>query len=184
MSSPLIDASRFDPVGGFLLRLSRLVAVFGGLILTAAGLLTVVSVIARYLFLSPIDGDYELVEAGTAIAVFAFLPYCQMVKGNVIVDFFTAHYRPAIRCTLDALGGLVFTLTAGLVTWRMVEGGLGFYETGELTVIMEIPRYLYFYLMVPFLGLLTVVCAYSTWRSVQQARGIVRDDGPGMGLAE
>lgn len=177
-------ASRFDPFGALLFRLCRWVAIFGGLVLTAAGVLTVVSVLSRYLLSAPIDGDFELVEAGCAIAVFAFLPYCQMVKGNVIVDFFTAKFRPAIRCSLDTLGALIFTVIAGLVTWRMTEGGFGFHETQELTVILEIPRYVYFYLMVPFLGLLTVVCAYSVWRNARQAMGIVPDDGPGMGLAE
>jgi TRAP-type C4-dicarboxylate transport system permease small subunit len=183
MSSP-VPSDRFDPIGAALFRICRAVAVFGGVVLCAAGLLTVVSVLCRYLLSSPLDGDFELVQACCAIAVFAFLPYCQMVKGNVIVDFFTAKFRPAIRCSLDAAGALFFTVIAGLVAWRLTVGGIGFYETQETTVILEIPHYYYFYVMVPFAGLLALVCLYSTWRNLQQAMGRVADDGPGMGLSE
>ena len=48
------------------------------LVLIALILLTVVSVVGRALFSAPIPGDFELVEIGMAVAVFAFLPYCQL----------------------------------------------------------------------------------------------------------
>lgn len=181
MTSPLIDATRPDPVGRALLSLSRAVAIVGGVLLSAAGVLTVVSVLGRYLFDAPIAGDFELVEAGTAIAVFSFLPYCQMVKGNVIVDFFTAGARPGLRCAMDAFGAALFTGIAGLLVWRLAEGGHDFYVTDEQTVILEIPRFYYFYAIVPCLALLALACAWSVWRSVQQARGRLPDDGPGPG---
>ena len=48
------------------------------------------SVLRRWLFSTPIPGDFELAQIGTAVAVFAFLPYCQVVRGNIVVDTFTA----------------------------------------------------------------------------------------------
>lgn len=183
MAETLIAATRSDPAGRTLLVLSRFVALVGGLLICAAGVLTVVSVIGRYFLSTPIQGDFELVETAVALGVYAFLPYCQMVKGNVIVDFFTAGVRPALRCAMDALGALLFTGIAVLLTWRTFEGGLGFFETDEQTVVLEIPRYYSFYAIVPCLALLVLVCAYSVWRSIRQARGALPDDGPGRGLS-
>ena len=40
--------------------------------------------------LGPINGDFELVQMATAIAVFSFLPYCQARRGNIVVDTFTS----------------------------------------------------------------------------------------------
>lgn len=177
MSGSLIDVTRADPVGRVLLILSRIVAIIGGVLMCAAGALTVVSVLGRYFLSAPIEGDFELVETATAIGVFAFLPYCQMVKGNVIVDFFTAALPPAVRCTMDAVGAALFTAVAALIAWRTTVGGIGFYDTQEQTVVLEIYRYYSFYAIVPFLGLLVLVCAYTVWRSIRQALGALPDDG-------
>ena len=46
----------------------------GGLVLVGMALLTVVSVIGRAFFNSPILGDVELVQLGTAVCVALFLP--------------------------------------------------------------------------------------------------------------
>ena len=54
-------------------------------------LLVTVSVTGRYLIAAPIPGDYDLVAILSGCAVFAFLPYCQMVHGNVMVEFFTVN---------------------------------------------------------------------------------------------
>ena len=58
--------------------LARLMAWFGAAVLTALAALTVASIAGRALSgfgLGPVPGDFELVEAGTALAVFAFLPW-------------------------------------------------------------------------------------------------------------
>ena len=56
----------------------------------------------------PLLGDSELIEFLCGIAVFAFLPYCQLRGANVIVDFFTSRCRRAPRTWLDAAMSLVF----------------------------------------------------------------------------
>ena len=73
-------STRSDPVGRVLARLARIFVIIGGICLTAAGLLTVVSVMGRYFINSPIPGDFELVEMACAVAVFSFLPYMIMYE--------------------------------------------------------------------------------------------------------
>ena len=107
------------PVGVVLRRLSVALAVIGGLLLAGGAVLTVVSVTGRYLFSTPISGDVELVELAAGAAVSAFLPYCQVRGGHVIVDFFTGFLSAPTRARLDALQALVFAFCAGLVAWQM-----------------------------------------------------------------
>jgi len=68
----------------------KALAVLGGVIALAVAVVVALSVLSRWLFSSPIPGDFELAQIGTASAVFAFLPYCQLVRGNIVVDTFTS----------------------------------------------------------------------------------------------
>ncbi len=60
------------------------------MLLTFITLMTCVSLIGRNTTGATLVGDFELtgVAAGAAIAL--FLPWCQLRRGNIIVDFFTA----------------------------------------------------------------------------------------------
>jgi len=159
--------TRLDPVGRVLFDVCRLFAICGGLLLTAIGLLTVVSVTGRYLFSAPVEGDFELVELGTALSVFAFLPWCQMVRGNVMVDFFTANMSEGKRGVLDAAGALAFAGVAALLGVQLAHGGMDMYDTQEQTVILELYRFYSFYPIVACVGLLCLVALYTAWQSLR-----------------
>ena len=76
-------------VGAVLETCAKWLALSGGVLLAGLALLTVSSVLGRafiFIGLGPIKGDYELVEMGCAIAVFSFLPWCQLKRGHVTVD--------------------------------------------------------------------------------------------------
>ena len=141
-----------------LLRLSGALAIFGGLLLTAGAVLTVVSVSGRYLFSSPIQGDVEMVELAAAAAIASFLPYCQMKRGHVIVDFFTSNAPERIRAGLDLIASLVFAYCAGLITWRLSLGGMDMFQFNDQTMVLGIPTWYSFAVMVPSFGLLCLTC--------------------------
>lgn len=159
-----------DPFGCVLLRLSRIFAVSGGFILVALIAVTVASVIGREVFSTPIPGDFELVEIGCAVAVFAFLPYCQMIRGNVIVDFFTRGASLALRRYLDALGALGLFLIAALLTWRLLLGAADMARVGEETMLLAIPLWWAFVPIVVSSALLTLVSLYTVWHSLKGTR--------------
>ena len=73
-------------IGAHLERLAALVAIAGGLLMLGVVLMTVISVLGRYLFNAPIPGDYEITELACGIAVFAFFPYCHARSGNIVVS--------------------------------------------------------------------------------------------------
>ena len=65
--------------------------------------MVVVSVLGRWLFSAPVFGDFEMVGMGTAIAVFLYLPYCHMRRGNVIVDLFLSRTPKRLQIFFDVI---------------------------------------------------------------------------------
>lgn len=153
-----------DRAGRVLLPMAKALAVMGGLVLAGVACVTTFSILGRAAAASPVPGDFELVEMGTAIAVFAFLPYCQMVRGNVAVDLFTLRASARVKAALDLASSLVFMLAAGLLTWRLALGGAELRAYAETTMVLRIPVWWGFVPAVPCLGFLTVTCAYAAWR--------------------
>lgn len=141
--------------------LSSLFATGGGLVLLGLALMTVASIVGRFLFSLPVPGDFELVEIGCAISVFAFLPYCQLHNGNVVVDFFTLRANASTRNRMDSVCSLIYGLIAALLTWRMTLGGYDMYQYGEQTMILGMPRWWGFIPIIASLVLLTLVCVYT-----------------------
>ncbi len=111
--------------------LSNLFATGGGLVLLGLALMTVTSIVGRFLFSLPVPGDFELVEIGCAISVFAFLPYCQLHSGNVVVDFFTLRANDNTRSRMDSICSLIYGLIAALLTWRVTLGGFDMSSMGN-----------------------------------------------------
>ncbi|MGR3729995.1 TRAP transporter small permease [Limimaricola soesokkakensis] len=141
------------------MRLTRLFAGIGGLSILAIMLVTVASVTLRGVLGRPIPGDYELVEIGSAIAIFCFLPWCQATGGNVVVDFFTQKAGPRLIHLLDAMGDLLYLAIAVLLLWRLTLGGVEMHEYDEQTMVLRLPVWWSFFIVLPAMALLVTTCA-------------------------
>jgi TRAP-type C4-dicarboxylate transport system permease small subunit len=159
-----------DPFGRALDAACRGLAIAGGLLLLAVVLLSGTSIALRALTAKPVPGDFELVQLATAVAVSSFLPYCQMRREHVIVDFFTANLRPRARLALDVIGALLLAGTAGLVAWRIVPGALSMRGSGETSMILGVPLWWGYAPMVPCFGLLALAGLYTAWTDLRCTR--------------
>ncbi len=159
-----------DPVGRVLYQIAKWLAILGGVILSGMAVLTAVSVTGRSAMSAPIPGDFELVAIGTGIAVFSFLPWCQMMRGNVLVDFFMSKTPVRARVFADIVGGVLYLLIASLLTWRLIFGGIDMYQYSEVTMTINFPRWTTFPLSVALLAFLVVVIAYTIGRSIAELR--------------
>jgi len=153
-----------DPVGVLLFGLCRALALAGGLVLIAMTLMSLVSIVGRAVFTRPLPGDYELVQLGCAVSVSAFLPFCQMRGGHVLVDFFTANARFSVRATLDALGAVLLGGAAAIIAWRLAVGASSLRAANDQTTILAIPTWWAVALMVPSFALLSAAGFYTAWR--------------------
>ncbi len=130
------------PVNRFVYGMSRALAWFGGLVLTLIALMSVASIVGRAFSrvgLGPVPGDFELVEAGTALAVFCFLPWCHLTRGHAAVDMFWRSYPPAMRRMLDVASDLLMLAVWALLVGRMWESMIGYRSNGETSFILQMP---------------------------------------------
>ena len=138
-------------------RLCDASATIGGVVLVAIACVTVISVVGRAFFSHPILGDVELVQLGCAVVVASFLPYTQFRHANIIVDFFTSNVSENTQRTLDAFGTLLYTLVMGLIAWRVAVGGIDIKASQETSMLMALPLWIPYMLMVPGLVLCSVI---------------------------
>lgn len=169
------DGQPSGPFGSKLYAVSRSLAIFGGLVLCAMAILTTVSVTGRSLasvssMFAPILGDFELIAVGTGVAVLAFLPYCQIRRDNVIVDFFLAAAPTRFKASLDALGSVIYGVIMVMFAWRTSIGGFDIYKAGESTYMLGIPRWWTFPFAVFCLILMVIVCGYTFSRNIDDYR--------------
>ncbi len=153
-------------------RLAGASAMLGGIVLTFLILMTCASIIGRALIpigLAPITGDFELVEAGIAFTIFAFLPLCQINAGHATVDIFTLGLGERTNRWLLAFWEVIFTLALILITWRLYEGMLGKVKNGEFSMLLQFKTWwAYAACMVPaVIGVL--VGLWSSWDRVRAA---------------
>lgn len=164
---------------------SRWMAYSGGGILVAIAMTTVVSIIGRTFSgfgLSPVKGDYEIVEMGCAVAVFAFMPWCQFRRGHVTVDIFISNLSDRMQAILGLIGDLFLTGAAFVILWRLwlgfgekfpfgsdgVRAALGMGDKpffAESTYELEIPLWIPFGLCLIGAAFFLIVAVYSVWRS-------------------
>ena len=128
-----------DPAGRLLEHAAKALAIAGGLVLTGVTLMSLYSVVMRNLAGAPIQGDFELVQMGCAVAVAAFLPFTQLRNGNVFVDFFTARASDRTKARLDGAGALLVGLALALIAWRTGVGGLDV-DGGLLTTLRRVHK--------------------------------------------
>jgi TRAP-type C4-dicarboxylate transport system permease small subunit len=120
-------------------RVSDILALAGGALLLALAGLVTVSVLARWLTNRGIPGDFELVQIGLALAVFAFLPLCHLRGANLVVDSFTTRSPEWLRRGLDAFWCFVYAMVAALVAAMMAVGAAETIRSGTRSMVHGVP---------------------------------------------
>jgi TRAP-type C4-dicarboxylate transport system permease small subunit len=146
----------------FFYKISRIMTYLGGAMLSALIVLTGLSVAGRSLngFLhsdwmdrvapgfsewalgigvGPINGDFELIEAGIAFAVFAFLPLCQLTGGHASVDVFTNLMSDRVNRALRLITELLFAAVLVLIAVQLFAGMQSKFRSGQTTFLVEFP---------------------------------------------
>ena len=159
-----------DPLGRVLYLISKWMAVFGGVILFILAILTTISVFGRKFFDTPVQGDFELVAIGTGVAVFACLPYCQLMRGNVLVDFFMNNAPTRAKTIADIIAGLIFLAIGLMLTWRMIYGAIDMHDDNEVSMTIGFPRWTTFPISIVFMSFLVIIIIYTLGRSIAETR--------------
>ena len=142
--------------------LARLTAMIGGIVLVGLILLTTVSIIGRSLNkwlhgdtaqsvmggfaewllelgIGEVNGSYELLEAGVALAIFSFFPICQLYTNHATVDVFTSRLPEVGTRVLMAFWEVLLAAALILVTVQLFGGVQRYYGNGETTLFLQFP---------------------------------------------
>lgn len=145
----------------FIERLAHMMALLGGFVLSLLIILTCISVSGRALNtllhnwigdmaprfadwalalgVGPINGDFEIVEAGVAFAIFSFLPLCQLRSGHAVVDIFTSMLSQRVNRVLRMVTEIVFAAVLLLFAVQLYGGMMAKLGFGENTFILQFP---------------------------------------------
>jgi TRAP-type mannitol/chloroaromatic compound transport system permease small subunit len=161
------------PWGERLFVLTKVFALAGGLLLLALVAMSVVSIIGRKLTSSPVPGDIEIMQMGTAVAAAALLPYCEMLGKHLRVDFFTTGMQAHHKAILDAIANLLLAIVGALVAWRTAAYTISIHEAGETSMVLGWPVWPATALIVPSMALFALAGLYNA----MQKFGVARREG-------
>jgi TRAP-type C4-dicarboxylate transport system permease small subunit len=139
-------------------------ALIGGAVLMLVAAITLVSVGGRWLQSTPVLGDVELVQLGTAAALALFLPYCQLHGSHLIVDIFTARTATSAQCRLDRVAQGLAAVVLALLAARAGAGVLDLHAAGETSMVLGMPLWLAYAVMVPSLALAALIALARAWQ--------------------
>ena len=162
-------------------RIAKAMAYLGGGVLLALVAITCLSVVGRNLnglghlsfvenampgvagmltSLGSIKGDFELVEAGIAFSIMAFLPWCQITGRHATVDVMTAFIPGGMNRLLDLVWDVLFAAVMVVITWRLYVGMTDKMRYGETTFLLEFPIWWAFALCLMAALVATLVTIY------------------------
>tara|TARA_R100000750_G_scaffold62775_2_gene57933 strand:- start:287 stop:880 length:594 start_codon:yes stop_codon:yes gene_type:complete len=144
------------------LGLARIMALMGGVVLILLVLITCISILGRVvntalhsalmMSVAPglatwlidagvgaIRGSYELVEAGMAFCIFAFIPFCQVTMGHASVDIFTNALPTRVNRLLELLISVLFAVALVTIAIQLNAGMLRKLSSGQTSLLLEFP---------------------------------------------
>ena len=86
----------------------------------------------------PINGDFELVEAGLAFVIFTFIPLCQLDNGHASVDIFISRF-PVLNKRIQVFIDIIFAATLVLIAYKLFSGMQSKQNSGQTTLLLQFP---------------------------------------------
>ena len=108
-------------MGRFVDRVVVLMAVAGGLVLSALVLLTFYDVILRYFFSAPLRGRQDIVEMGMVLTQMLAAPYTWRIGGHISVDLYGKIPFQPLEILRVLLVKFAVVGIFSLIAWRAIE---------------------------------------------------------------
>lgn len=151
----------------------RFWALLGGSITLALSLMTALSALSNIVFARPFSPDHELVKHFIAIAIFMFLPYCQLTGSNVTVDIFTEGMSERGKSAMVAFSSLFALAFSLLMLRQMYLGFFSYLRFPEVTPVLRLPLWTAFPPILASLALLAaaaLITLLDGWQGFRSGR--------------
>ena len=162
---------RLAPAARVIATLVRLWALGGGLLMGALAVMTAASAVSNLVLQAPFAADFELVKHLTAVAVFMFLPYCQLSGANITVDIFTDRASEASKAAMTLLSALLAGAFALLLLRQMSLGLQSYLRYPEVTPVLHLPLWTAFPPILVSLLLLLLAATITAANAIAAVRG-------------
>ena len=160
--------------------LVRVWALLGGVVTLGLSLMVAASAASNILTGRPFAPDHELVKHFIAIAIFMFLPYCQMTGANVTVDVFTARMGERAKAVMALVSSLIAGAFAILLLIQMSAGFQSYLRFPEVTPVLRLPLWTAF----PPILLSLLLLLLASLLTTRDAGVALSRAGSGRGAAE
>lgn len=125
--------------GGLRRALRLVTSISLAVLLPALTLVTVVDVLGRYLFSSPLPGGAELTEILLMSVVFLGLPAITLDDGHVTADLFTQHLSGRRAAFQLFVARILSAVALGFGAWQLWLHGARLAGYGQVTIYLKIP---------------------------------------------
>jgi TRAP-type C4-dicarboxylate transport system permease small subunit len=183
MTTPPLSEPTDGPPRTWLDKLCNGVAVAGGILCLIVALTSVISVVGRITvtnfpafgrtWLGGIVKDIilantEFVKMAIAVAIFSFLPFAQIRRGNIVVDTFTTWLPKRAIEILDAFWDIVYALVMGAIAYALIFGTQSSMQSGETTQQLNVKLWPSIAISTAFCWLLALVCIATAARLLRR----------------
>ncbi|MGE0233409.1 MAG: TRAP transporter small permease [Flavobacteriaceae bacterium] len=134
-------------------RIERAANFIAGVMLFCLACITLVDVIGRNFFSSPLAPATELTEIALIVITFLLYPQIAFRDEHITVDLldnFTPYWFKRIQFVV---AGLLGALLFGVLAWRLGIQGWRLFGYGETTTTLRIPLYIFYYFMALMSGI-------------------------------
>ncbi len=129
-------------------------------ILMAMMLLTVVDVVARYVFNRPLAGAFEVTELMLVVLIFAGLPLVTYADEHAVMDFVDRLLGPRAQAVLERAVQLLSAAVMFLLTWLMWLKADRIWAYRDATDVLRIVYGPFVYFMALTIGLAGAIHLY------------------------
>jgi len=129
-------------------------------ILLAMMALTVVDVVARYVFSRPVRGAFEVTELMLVVLIFAGLPLVSFTDEHAVMDFIDRVLGPRAQRGLERLVQLACAAFMFLLTWLMWSKADRIWAYRDVTDVLKILYGPFVYFMAGTLALAGLIHLY------------------------
>jgi TRAP-type C4-dicarboxylate transport system permease small subunit len=137
-----------------------LLGVAASTILMAMMLLTVVDVVARYVFNRPLAGAFEVTELMLLVLIFAGLPLVTYADEHAVMDFIDRLLSPRAQTTLRRAVQIASAAVMFLLTWLIWLKADRIWAYRDATDVLRIVYGPFVYFMAVTIGLAGLIHLY------------------------
>ena len=149
-------------------RLSQVIGIIGVCVLVAMMLFTVLNVIMRAFFNSPIPGDVELIEVGMVCVGFWGLAWCALRKMHIGVDLVIYYLPRRLRSAIDSIGYIIGLGICLLLTWRGFAEGIINHKMHILSSTLGFPMWPFYWVTAVGYGVFCLAIVVLLVRSLSE----------------